>query len=177
MIAPVQNVQVRKRRGTEAVIRRPYAAKSQNPPVSELDASWNEQYEQKFLNFYLEYANLHLVRKQMIQQYPDSQGCLSLSALRSKFGQIIRVAVRKLIYYVTNYGKDKPLKLTSLHDERIKLIMSNQHADEIRKILLEFYRQESYDEKFLIRLIKTINKFFESLEVDSENLKKKQRSE
>ncbi len=76
------------------------------------------------------------------------------------------MAVRKLHYFITNYGKDKLPDLIRLNDLRIKFLISQQEALYIRRILIDIYRQDVYDEKLLSRSIKSINNFFHNIETE-----------
>lgn len=45
------------------------------------------------------------------------------AAIRSQFNKIIRVAIRKLIYFTNTFGKGKLPELIKLNDNRVKIII------------------------------------------------------
>jgi hypothetical protein len=78
--------------------------------------------------------------------------------------KILRVSIRKLYFFIGNYGGDDLPPLINLDDDRVKTIVYNQETLDLRLALLHVYTLEQYDQRIVKDTIKEIGEYFEAKE-------------
>ncbi len=66
-----------------------------------------------------------VIRDLFHQKYPNDMHIFTVAALRSQIFRIIRMGIRKLYYFIANFGRSLP-EMIALDDNRVKAILYNQ---------------------------------------------------
>lgn len=72
--------------------------------VHMLDKKWNSQLENQLISLYKEKYQFSYIRDYFKARYPADSDMFEVVPVRSKLFKIERTAIRKLTYFIANFG-------------------------------------------------------------------------
>jgi hypothetical protein len=124
--------------------------------------------EAELVQLYKERYHFSYIRNYFQNVYPHDKEMFTVQSVKSKVFKILRVSVRKLYYFIANFGADQLPPLINLDDERVKTIVYSKETLDLRIALLNIYTLDYYDKHIVKGTISAIDEYFEAKEAMDE---------